>query len=108
MTRADSGLGPTQTRMRSAVAQGRVSPRPAGGRLAQGQLAQGDEVLAAEEFLDRAVDLVADVHLALAQPLEQVIGRDVDQLDFVGPFEDRIGDRLQHRNAGDLRDDVVQ
>ena len=49
-----------------------------------------------------------DVDLAFLQPLDQVVGREVDELDRVGAVEDGIRDRLAHAHAGDLRDDVVQ
>ena len=52
--------------------------------------------------------LLGHVDLALPQALEQVVGRQVDQLDLVGSLEDRVGHGLAHGDAGDLRDDVVQ
>ena len=44
-----------------------------------------------KKFVERALDLLRHVDLALAQTLEQLVGRQVDQLDFVGGLEDRIG-----------------
>ena len=51
---------------------------------------------------DGPLGLLGDVDLALAQPLEQVVGRQVDQLDLVGLLEDRVGHRLADDDAGDL------
>ena len=42
------------------------------------------------------------------QPLDQVVGGEVDHLDVVGAVEDRVGHRLAHPDAGDLGHDVVE
>ena len=42
------------------------------------------------------------------QPLDQIVGREIDHLDVVGAVEDAVGHRLAHADAGDLRDHVVQ
>ena len=52
--------------------------------------------------------LAGDVDLALAEALQQIVGRQIDQLDLVGPLEDRVRDRLAHDDAGHLGDDVVE
>ncbi len=52
--------------------------------------------------------LLRHIDLALFQPLDQIVGREVDQLDIVGPVEDRVGHRLAHADARDLRHDVVE
>ena len=44
-----------------------------------------------KKLLERRGRLLADVDLALAQALEQLVGRQVDQLDLVGALEDRVG-----------------
>ncbi len=80
---------------------------PLGGP-AQRQLAQGDQVALAEEAVDRPRRLLGHVDLALAQALEQLLGRQVDQLDLVGVLEERVGHGLAHGDAGDLLDDVVE
>ncbi len=49
-----------------------------------------------------------DVHLAGLESRQQVVGRQVDQLDFVGLVEDPVGQRLALPHAGDLRDHVVE
>ena len=73
------------------------------GRAAERQLAQRDQVALPEEALDRAARLLGDVDLPLAQPLLQDVGRDVHQLDLVGPLEHGVGNRLAHLHAGDRR-----
>ena len=77
-------------------------------RLTQRQLAQRGELLGPEEVLERALGLLRDVDLAVAQALEQLLGREVDQPHLVGAVEDPVGHRLAHAHAGDLRDHVVQ
>ena len=78
------------------------------GGAPQRQLAQRGQVGRREEVLERPLGLLRDVDLALLQALDQVVGREVDQLDVVGAVEDRIRHGLAHAHAGDLRDDVVQ
>ena len=115
---AEYGLGPMQTRRRSVAAHvfsmpWARAPRlhvgvDALGRLAQRELAQRDQVALPEEVLDGALGLRGQVDLALAQALEQLVGRQIDELDLVGRVEHRVGHGLAHDDAGDLRDDVVQ
>ena len=64
------------------------------GDTAQSDLAQRQQVRFAEEALHRRTGLVTDVHLAGVQARDQVIGRQVDQLDVVGLVEHVIGQRL--------------
>ena len=49
-----------------------------------------------------------DVNLAVAQPFDEFLRRDVDQFQLVYAFQHRIGDRFADDDAGDLGDDVVQ
>ena len=58
------------------------------GGAAQRQLAQRGQVGRREVVLERALGLLGDVDLALLQPLDQVVGREVDELDGVGAVED--------------------
>ena len=78
------------------------------GGAPQGKLAQGGQIARREEVLQRPLGLLRDIDLALLQALDQVVGREVDQLDRVGAVEDRVRHRLAHAHMGDLRDDVVQ
>jgi hypothetical protein len=56
----------------------------------------------------RAFGLVRNIDLAFAQALDEIVRRDVDQLDRIGAIEDGIRDGFAHPDAGDLRDDVVE
>ena len=75
---------------------------------AQRELAQRDQVALAEEILDGALGLLRQVDLALAQALQQLVGRQVDQHHFVGLVEHVVGHRLPDADAGDAADHVVQ
>ena len=72
------------------------------------QLAQRRQVLRLEEILDRARGGVLHIDLAFGQPLEQLVGRKIDQHDLVGLVEHRVRHGLAHAHLGDLLDDVVE
>jgi hypothetical protein len=57
--------------------------------------------------LERALCLVGHINLALAQPLDQVIGRQVDDFHLRAVY-DPVGHGLAHAHSRDLGDDVVQ
>ena len=59
-------------------------------------------------MLERALGLLGDVDLAFPQPLDQIVGGDVHQLDGIGTVEDRVRHGLAHADAGDLRHDIVE
>jgi hypothetical protein len=80
---------------------------PVGGA-PQGQLAQGHEVALAEEVLRRPFGLRRQVDLARGQPLDQFVGRGIDQHDLVGTVEEGVWQRLVHHDAGDAADHVVE
>ena len=61
-----------------------------------------------KKWRTRFLRLGGHVDLALPEALQEVVGRQVDQLDLVGLLEDRIGDRLAHDHPGDLGHDVVE
>ncbi len=75
---------------------------------AQRELPQGREIAGREEVLQGALGLMGQVDLALAQALQEVVGRDVDDLDVVGLIEDRVRHRLAHPDARDLGHHVVE
>ena len=117
-SRADIGLGPTQTSKRFGRRPGaldgvllaivdhlRVDPLR---RAPQRQLAQGNQMPLLEKVVDRPPGLLGHVHLAFAQPFDQVVGRDVDQLDFVGLVEHAVGHRFADLHVRDLRDHVIE
>ncbi len=78
------------------------------GRAPQREFAQRDQVALAEEVAHRALGLLREIDLAVAHPLEQFLGRQVDERDFVGRVEHAIGHGLPHADAGDRADHVVQ
>ena len=58
---------------------------------AQRELAQRGQVARREIVLQRALGLLGDVDLAFLEALDQVVGREVDELDGVGTVEHRSG-----------------
>ncbi len=80
---------------------------PLGGA-PQRQFAQRGQIAGREIMLQRALGLLGDVDLALLQPLDQVVGREVDQLDGVGEIEHPVRHGLAHPHMRDLRDHVVE
>ncbi len=77
-------------------------------RPAQGHFAQRGEVLGLEEVVRRRLGGARQVDLARGQPLAQLLGRDVDQLDLVGVRQRPVRHRLAHPHAGDLPHHVDQ
>ena len=61
-----------------------------------------------KKFASARSTCLRHVDLARAQPRQQFVGRQVDQLDFVGGLEERVGQRFVDANAGDLADDIVE
>ncbi len=59
-------------------------------------------------MLQRALGLLGDIDLALLQPLDQIVGRQVDQFDGVGAVENLVRHGLAHPYMRDLRDDIVE
>ena len=59
-------------------------------------------------MLKRSLGLLGYIDLALFQALDQIVGREVDELDRIGAVEHGVGHCLAHAHMGDLRDDVVQ
>ena len=78
------------------------------GQPEQGEFAQRGQVPGAEVVRQRRVDLLRRVDVAVGHPAAQCLRRHVDELDLVGRADDRVGDGLPLRHAGDLLDHVVQ
>ena len=78
------------------------------GRLTQRQLAERDEIRLIEEILQRPLGLVGNIDLPGGEPHDQLIGRDVDQLDLVRHFQHGVGQALADDDVGDLGDHVVE
>ena len=101
-----SGRPRPRNRMRPHMRQ-QLLVDPLGGA-AQRQLAQCGQVALREEMTNRALGLLRDIDLALVQPLDQVLGREIDDLDIVGLVEHAVGHGLAHAYPRDLGNDVVQ
>ena len=78
------------------------------GGAPQRQFAQRGQIARREIMLKRAFGLFRDVDLALLEPLDQVVGGQIDQFDAVGAVEYRIRHGLAHPHMRDLRDHVVE
>ena len=78
------------------------------GGVAHRQFPQSGQIAALEEALDGAARLFRDIDLAFGEALQKVVRRQIDELDFVGFGENRIGHGFAHPNAGNALDDVVQ
>jgi hypothetical protein len=61
-----------------------------------------------EKLLDGAVRLRGHIDLALAEPLNQLVRRKVDELHLVGGLEHGVRDGLSNRDAGDASHHVIQ
>src|SRR5262245_6047578 len=59
-------------------------------------------------MLERALGLLGHVDLALLQALDQIVWREIDELDGVGAIEHRVRHGLAHAHMRDLRDHVVE
>ena len=68
------------------------------GGLAEGELAERRQVARRKIVLERPLGLLGDIDLAFLQALDQVVGRQVDELDRVGAVEDRV--RAPFRGRG--------
>ena len=78
------------------------------GRPPQGQLTQGDQIALAEKMMDGAGRLLWQVDLAFPQAFQELVGRQVDEHDFVGFVEQAIGQGFAHLDPGNAADDVVE
>ena len=78
------------------------------GGTPQRQLTQRGQISWREIMLQRALGLLGNVDLAFLQPLDQVVGREVDQLDGVGEIEHLVWHGLAHPHMRDLRDHIVE
>ena len=78
------------------------------GGPAQRKFTQGREVARREIMRERALGLAGNIDLAVLEPLDEIVRRQIDQFDRVGLIEHRIRHGLADADVGDLRDDVVQ
>ena len=78
------------------------------GDLAQRQLAQGGELVGAEEVVERDLGALRRVHLPRPQPRLQLLRRQVDEDHLVRVLEHAVREGLAHAHLGQLEDRVVQ
>ena len=74
---------------------------------AQRHLAQRRQIGLGKEMAERPRRFLRDIDLAVFQPFDQFVGRDVHHLDL-GHLQNRVRYRLSYPNAGEGGDDVVQ
>ena len=75
---------------------------------AKRKLTQGEQIGPAKKVFCRRGGVLGYVDLAGAQTGEEIIGRQIDELDFIGFVEHTIGQRLTLPHAGSLRHDIVE
>src|SRR6516165_238061 len=68
----------------------------------------GCEVTPREEMTNRSLGLLRHVDFAFVQTLDQILGREIDDLDIVGLVQHAVGHGLAYAYPSDLGDDVVQ
>lgn len=59
-------------------------------------------------MLQGTLGLLRNIDLAVFQAVNQVVRREIDQLDGVRLVENGIWNRLANTHVGDLRDHVIQ
>ena len=78
---------------------------PVGGA-AQRQFAQRGQIAGGEKALGRPPGGLRHIDLAFVQPLNELVGREVDQNDVARLLQEPVRDGLAHDDAGNPRDDV--
>src|SRR6516164_6475199 len=59
-------------------------------------------------MLQRVFGLLRNVNLSFLEALDQIVRREIDNLDGIGAIEDSVGHRFAYPNVGDLRNDVIE
>ena len=77
-------------------------------RSPKGELPQRGEIAGREIMLESALGGLGDVNLSFFQPLNEIVRRDVDNLDVVGAIDDRVGNCLSNADLGDLGHDIIE
>ena len=90
-----------------------IPPRPhvgvdTFGGAPQGELTQREEVAASKEAFGGALSGGGQIDEAGLQALEEIVGRQVEELDLVSAIEDVIGHGLFDNDMRDLGDGVVE
>ncbi len=107
-----------QTRMRSPAAQGpEIAPGLHLGEqllvhalrgAAQRQLAKRRQIGGREKVLQGPLGLLRNVDFSLFEPLDQIVGCEIDQLHGVGTIEHGVRHGLAHADMRDLGDHVIE
>src|SRR5262249_23759188 len=61
-----------------------------------------------EKVLQRPLGLFRYVYLPFFEPLDQIVGREINQFDSIGPIESAVGHSLAHADVRDLSHDVIK
>src|SRR5262245_10788462 len=77
-------------------------------RATQGEFTQRGQIGRRKVVLERPLGLFWDVDLAFPEPLDQLVGCQIDELDILGAVEDSVRYDLPHADPRYLRHDVVQ
>ena len=77
-------------------------------RAPQRQFAQRRQVALAEEVVERGLDALRGIDVAVLHALAQGVGGDIDQLHFVGLVQHPVGQRFAHAHARDAGHQVVE
>src|SRR5262245_33427693 len=56
----------------------------------------------------RPFRLLGDIDLSLLETLDQIVGREIDQLDGISAVEDGVWDGLAYAHMGNLSNDVIE
>ena len=78
------------------------------GSAAQRNFAQRDQVALAKEILRGALGLLGQIHLASLEAADQLVGCHVDQNNFIGVVDHRVGHGFMHPHARDGTDRAIQ
>lgn len=66
------------------------------------QFAKCGQISLAEEMPERAPHLIDDINLAIAQSLQKIIRRQIDQFNFIGFFKETVG-RVSRTRTREIR-----
>src|SRR5262249_37282317 len=74
----------------------------------QRKLTQGRQICWRKEMLQSTFRLLRNVDFTFLEPLDQIIRREIDQLDGIGTIEYCVGHCLTHPDVCDLRNYIVK
>ena len=77
-------------------------------RSPKGELPQRGEIAGREIVLKSVFGGLGDVNLSFFQPLNEIVRRDIDNLDVVGAIDYRVGNCLSNPDLGDLGHDIIE